>query len=268
MPDEAVLAEEDVRKFVQDWYDLLDVHAPVSDILPLMTDDVEFRFPEVTTVGKGSFTDWYDRIVHTFFDEVHTLQSVDIAAGGTEVKVLVRWEASVWRAPVAKSERIKFLAGQTWTMGQSADGKPVLKVYSVDSFDAIEGSANLPVLPREVIAQYYNDVDTAAWDKWVALMDDNVVVDEQISGHMEGAAPLAGIGDFFKAKYSKFQMYPQHIVADGEQVAVVWHCEAANAAGVPIDAIGANYFQIKDGKITYMRTIHDTVPFKPFIDEL
>src|SRR5262249_39167029 len=178
----------------------------------------------VTTVGKDCFTDWCDRIVPTFFDEVHTLQSVDVSADGTEVKVLVRWEASVWRAPVAKSERIRFLAGQTWAMARSAAGKPVLTVYTVDTFDAIEGSAHLPVLPREVITQYYVDVDSAAWDKWVALMDDNVVVDEQLAGHMEGAAPLAGIGDFFKKAYSKFQMHPLHVVADGEQVAVVWHC--------------------------------------------
>ena len=35
----------------------------------------------------------------------------------------------------------------------------------------------------------------------------------------------------------------------------------------PISAIGANYFQVKNGKITYMRTIHDTVPFKPMTEQ-
>jgi hypothetical protein len=53
----------------------------------------------------------------------------------------------------------------------------------------------------------------------------------------------------------------------GEHAAVIWQNESANAAGVPISAIGANYFQVKNGKITYMRTIHDTVPFKPMTDQ-
>ncbi len=67
--------------------------------------------------------------------------------------------------------------------------------------------------------------------------------------------------------YSKFQMHPLHIVVQGEHAAVIWRTESANASGVPIDAVGANYFQVRNGKITYMRTIHDSVPFKPFTDQ-
>ena len=70
-------------------------------------------------------------------------------------------------------------------------------------------------------------------------------------------------------------MFPQRIVIDGDAAVVVWRCVAANAAGVPIaypnDAgrlvIGANYFQVQNGKIVYMRTIHDSLPFQPFIDQ-
>ena len=31
--------------------------------------------------------------------------------------------------------------------------------------------------------------------------------------------------------------------------------------------IGVNYFQVQNGKIVYMRTIHDSLPFQPLIDQ-
>ena len=69
-------------------------------------------------------------------------------------------------------------------------------------------------------------------------------------------------------------MFPVRIVIEGDAACVVWRNESANAAGVPIaypndgrrQVIGANYFQVQNGKIVYMRTIHDSVPFAPFSD--
>ena len=31
--------------------------------------------------------------------------------------------------------------------------------------------------------------------------------------------------------------------------------------------IGANFFQVQNGKIVYMRTIHDSLPFQPFVNQ-
>jgi hypothetical protein len=36
---------------------------------------------------------------------------------------------------------------------------------------------------------------------------------------------------------------------------------------VPIDAHGANWFQVRQGRITRMSTHHDSVPFRPFLDQ-
>lgn len=231
MPDQAPLTEDEVRRFVKDWYDLLDVHAPEADILPLMSDDVEFRFPEVTTIGKPPFGTWYDRIVHTFFDEVHTLKNVGVKLTdeGADVDVLVNWQASVWRAPVRNSDRIKFDAGQTWKVRRSAaTGKVELTLYSVDSFVPMEGSANLPVLPREVVTQYYDHLKAGDWDACVALLGSGVASD--------GEKDLAGSG-----------VEPAHVVADGEQVAVVWRSGDTGTEG-------SSYFRVGDGKITELRT--------------
>jgi len=267
------LTEEEVKAFMERWYlELLDKHAPSAELEACVAEDAEMRFPEVTVYGIDAFRDWYDRIVSTFFDEVHeiTRNDVTIAPDGqsAEVKIDLRWEAKVWVPPAAKSQWIGFNAGQTHEVRRSSKtGEPMIQVYGVDTFVAMEGSSNLPVLAREVVGKYYEYVNKGDWDSWVGLLDENVVVDEQLAGHAEGAASLAGIGDVIKKGYSKFLMHPVAIAVQGEKAAVYWHCEAANATGVPIEAWGANYFEIQDGKITYMRNFHDSVPFKPFTDQ-
>ena len=55
----------------------------------------------------------------------------------------------------------------------------------------------------------------------------------------------------------------KHVVVSGNEATVVSHISAANAAGEPIEADVANYFQLEDGKIVYMANFHDTVPFQP-----
>jgi ketosteroid isomerase-like protein len=117
---------------------------------------------------------------------------------------------------------------------------------------------------REIIDTYYQSVNAGDWDTWLTLFDDNVVIDEQLAGHVEGIGILRGAIDGMKKGYSKFQNKPMHIVVDGDNAAVVSHIEAANASGTPIDARVANYFQIKNGKIAYMANFHDSVPFAPF----
>jgi ketosteroid isomerase-like protein len=273
MTDLAPLTEDEVKRFMERWYlELLDTHAPADELAACVAEDAEMRFPEATVKGIDAFRDWYDRIVNTFFDEVHeiTRNDVTVAAGGqsAEVKVDVNWQAKVWIPPAAKSQWIGFDAGQTHEVRRSPiTGQPMIQVYGVDTFVAMPGSSNLPVLTREIIGQYYGFVNAGDWDGWLTIMDDGLVVDEQIDGHVEGKSNLLGIGDHFRKVYSKFLMHPQQIIVQGEHAAVIWQNESANAAGVPISAIGCNYFQVKNGKITYMRTIHDTVPFKPMTDQ-
>lgn len=120
---------------------------------------------------------------------------------------------------------------------------------------------------KEVIDRYYETVNAGDWDAWLELFQDDLVIDEQLAGHAEGIDVLRGGVDAMKRGYSKFQMHPQHIVISGDEACVIWHCEAANAAGDPIDARGANYFKMEDGKIAYMANFHDSVPFKPYTDQ-
>lgn len=144
----APLTYSEVKQFAADWYSKLDVHAPVEEYVPLLAEkDSEFRFPEATVTGFDGFKEWYEGVIRIFFDEVHTLKKVEpkpISNGQMEVKVVVKWEASMWKPPAAKSERIISDAYQTWIVERSPKSeKPVVLTYIVDSLDYYEGSAQL-----------------------------------------------------------------------------------------------------------------------------
>ncbi|MGH8902320.1 MAG: nuclear transport factor 2 family protein [Egibacteraceae bacterium] len=116
---------------------------------------------------------------------------------------------------------------------------------------------------RQVIDTYYQ-TSGRDWDAWLTLFDSNVVLEDQLEGQVEGIEAVRGVVDRFRRGYSRFQMTPLHITIEDDHACVVWHCRAANATGVPIDARGANYFHIVDGKIVRMADFHDTVPFEPY----
>jgi ketosteroid isomerase-like protein len=123
------------------------------------------------------------------------------------------------------------------------------------------------VSTRDVIEAYYRSANAGDWQTWLTLFQENVVIDEQLAGHVEGLDILRGAIGGMERGYSRFQNVPKHIVVDGEQAAVVSHISAANAAGESIEAEVANYFRLEGGKIAYMANFHDTRPFDPFVSQ-
>ena len=121
--------------------------------------------------------------------------------------------------------------------------------------------------PRELIDLYYQYANAGNWTAWCDLFTDNLVMDEQLAGHIEGLATLRPMMSGMGKAYSKFQNVPKQIVVDGDQGAVVSHISAANAVGEPIEAEVMNYFRFKDGKIDYMANFHDSKPFAPFLNQ-
>ncbi len=112
---------------------------------------------------------------------------------------------------------------------------------------------------REIVEKYFEYVNAGEWDKYLDLFADDIVMDEQLMGHVEGKAHLAQSIEALKAA-PKFQNKPQEIVVEGDKAMVVWHISAVGPAG-PIEADGANFYKIKDGKIAYFSNYHDTAPF-------
>jgi ketosteroid isomerase-like protein len=123
------------------------------------------------------------------------------------------------------------------------------------------------VSTTEVVLKYYACVNAGDWDQWLTLFDENLVMDEQLMGHVEGLDALRGVAAGLKSGFNKFLMFPQHVVVEGDEAAVIWKFEAETAKGAPINANGANFFRVENGKITYMSNFHDTKPFAPLTEQ-
>jgi hypothetical protein len=143
------LTESEVRQFVAQWFHLLDIHAPLEEFMAMVADEgIEFRFPEVTVTDRDGLTQWYKRVTNTFFDEIHETKELAITTQGDRatVKITTQWQESSWNPPAPKSERLTFLAKQTWTVKRSdKTGQPVMVTYFVDSFEPVGGAGKLPV---------------------------------------------------------------------------------------------------------------------------
>jgi hypothetical protein len=143
------LDELEVRQLVTAWYKDLDVHAPLVDLLPKVSDQgLEMRFPEATLHSVAEFEAWYGGVIRIFFDEVHALREVEISipecGNRADIKLVVYWEASRWNPPAAHSERLLMDAYQTWVVERSeTSGLPVVKTYTVDELRPLEGSVAL-----------------------------------------------------------------------------------------------------------------------------
>jgi hypothetical protein len=102
-------------------------------------------FPEGTLEGLAGFREWYKTVTHRFFDEEHTVSSVEVdwrPDGTAAAKVVVNWQARVWDPPRANSSWLGFDAYQTWLLGSSG-GKPAILSYVVDELKPMPGSASL-----------------------------------------------------------------------------------------------------------------------------
>ena len=122
---------------------------------------------------------------------------------------------------------------------------------------------------EETIEQYFGCVDRGAWDECAALFNDDVVVDDQLAGRFTGTDALRRGMDAIRSGARVFQVQPQHTFVTGDAGCVIWRVEAESKQGEKLTypdhpdrpVIGASHFQLRNGKISYMRTIHDSVPF-------
>ena len=124
-----------------------------------------------------------------------------------------------------------------------------------------------PDRTRQVIDAYYQSANAGDWDAWCDLFTEDMVMDEQLAGHIEGLPTLRQMMSGMGNAYSRFQNVPRHILVSGDEAGVVSHISAANVAGDPIEADVMNYFRLRDGRIAYMANFHDSKPFRPFLDQ-
>jgi hypothetical protein len=144
---QVLATDEQVQTWVADWYRALDQHLPLAGLWNYLVDDgLSFTFPEGTFRGRDGFSKWYEAVTHRFFDEQHTVTSVEVGPWrGAEATthVAVHWEARMWDPPEAASKWLGFDSKQTWVISVESDGQLRIKSYVVDALDPVPGSASL-----------------------------------------------------------------------------------------------------------------------------
>jgi ketosteroid isomerase-like protein/predicted ester cyclase len=120
---------------------------------------------------------------------------------------------------------------------------------------------------EEILRLYYQYANAGDWSAWCDLFAEDMVMDEQLAGHIETLATLRPMMDGMGVMYKKFQNIPLHIFTSGDEGAVVSHISATSASGKDIEAEVMNYFRFSNGKISYMANFHDTRPFAPLSEK-
>ncbi len=149
-----MLTQGEIEELAVEWYNKLDVHAPLEEYRSLLAEEgLNMVFPEITCRNFEDFAKWYQGgetlpgVINLFFDEVHTLKLVrpiDISPEQATVKVIVKWETSKWKVGAAISERMVMDAYQTWIVKRSPTSqKAVIQSYIVDDLKLAPGSAPL-----------------------------------------------------------------------------------------------------------------------------
>lgn len=124
--------------------------------------------------------------------------------------------------------------------------------------------------PRVIIERYYEYANAGKWTAWCDLFAEDMVMDEQLAGHIEGLSTLRGMMVGMSDAYAEFKNELVVAMVDGDRGATLSHI-SARAAKYPNEVIEAdvmNYFRFKSGKIAYMKNVHDSKPFAPFLRQI
>jgi ketosteroid isomerase-like protein len=117
---------------------------------------------------------------------------------------------------------------------------------------------------HEIINRYFEYVNSHRWDDYLTLFADDVVMDEQLMGHVEGIDHLRKSIEALRNNPG-FQNRPREIVVEGDRAMATWHITAPLPDGSKLEVDGANFYRLRDGKIAYFSNYHDTAPFRSIV---
>ena len=130
------ITPEQIRALAAAWFRALDQHVPIEECYAMLADQgLTMKFPDGDIHDFASFKTWYDRVTHLFFDENHTVQTVEAQIEGDQarVRVVVGWQASWFEPPAAKSKRASMDATQDWVVRRSSKNPVGLEIVSYNA---------------------------------------------------------------------------------------------------------------------------------------
>jgi hypothetical protein len=125
------ITEDQIKQFAAAWFLALDQHVPIEQCYDLLAQEgLRMQFPDGDIRDLDGFKTWYDRVTNLFFDENHTVQTVEAKIQGdrADVRVVVGWQASWFEPPAAKSKRTSMDATQDWTVRRSSRNRYGLEI--------------------------------------------------------------------------------------------------------------------------------------------
>ncbi len=135
LQQEAITIDQ-VKIFAAAWFFALDQHVPLEQACSFLADnDLNMQFPDGDIRGFDTFRLWYERVTNLFFDEIHTIHSVEGTIDGdrAELRVVVGWQASWFEPPAAKSRRTSMDATQDWIVRPSAKNPFGLEIVTYNA---------------------------------------------------------------------------------------------------------------------------------------
>lgn len=145
-----LILQRQIRQFVEAWYTMLDSHAPAEECWRMLAaEGLSMHFPDSEITDLDSFKKWYYPVIYRFFDETHTVKSVQLKSDAEpwELTVVVGLQASWWEYPAAQSRRVSLDATQAWTIRSSTKNTYGFEIVSytamAEPFQYAPGLASL-----------------------------------------------------------------------------------------------------------------------------
>ncbi len=267
-------ADDSLAAVARIWNDVWN-RGDVSASAEIFTKNYLGHLPSFTIHGPDEFNGLVS-VYRTAFPDVH-LSVEDVFRVGD--RVTVRWisrgthMADMMGTP-ASYNKINVSGISIFRM---ENGKVAEEWENFDGLGMMQTIGAIPSAPQAnpmdnsaTVRKYYETANAGKWDAWCDLFTDDMEMDEQLAGKIIGLAALrpmmAGMGQ----AYAKFQNELKSMVVVGDQGAVVSHISAlaAKYPDQPIEADVMNYFRFRAGKISYMRNVHDSKPFAPFLRQI
>lgn len=114
---------------------------------------------------------------------------------------------------------------------------------------------------RELVQTYFDAINNQDWETWIALFAESIVIDEALSGHMEGLEAVRQSAVGIQQGFQRFTNSIDEFVVEDDRAMVVCTIDATTGAGASLRSTGANFYRVADGKIVYMSSFHDREPF-------